>query len=155
VLTTAPIYDAFYAEYASLRAFLHSHSYTGNPLACRAALATLDIFATDQVIDRNRALAAYLGARSAALGELPHVAEVRQRGMIVAIEMVRDKKNRTPFDWRERRGLRVYRHGLENEVLLRPVGNVVYFMPPYVINQQEIDLMVDVAMRGIELATCD
>jgi adenosylmethionine-8-amino-7-oxononanoate aminotransferase len=155
VLTTNPIYEAFYDDYVKLTAFLHSHSYTGNPLACAAALATLRIFSEDPVIVRNRRLAAHMGRRARELQNLPHVAEVRQQGMILAIEMVRDKANRTPYDWRERRGLRVYRHALENNVLLRPVGNVVYFMPPYVITQDQIDQLVDVAREGIEIATCD
>jgi adenosylmethionine-8-amino-7-oxononanoate aminotransferase len=68
--------------------------------------------------------------------------------------MVRDKRSRTPYDWRERRGLRVYEHGLERGVLLRPIGNVVYFMPPYVIAEDEIRLMVEVAREGIDIATC-
>ena len=155
VLTTNAIYGAFYDDYVKLNAFLHSHSYTGNPLACAAALATLRIFAEDPVIVRNRRLAAHMGRRARELEHLPHVAEVRQQGMILAIEMVRDKANRTPYDWRERRGLRVYRHALANNVLLRPVGNVVYFMPPYVITQDQIDQLVDVAREGIEIATCD
>jgi adenosylmethionine-8-amino-7-oxononanoate aminotransferase len=155
VLTTDQIYSAFYDDYVKLNAFLHSHSYTGNPLACAAALATLDIFREDDVIERNQALAAHLGARARELQDHPHVAEVRQHGMIVAVEIVRDKATRTPYAWQERRGLTVYRHGLEQGVLLRPVGNVVYFMPPYVITPSEIDLMVDVARQGIERATCE
>jgi adenosylmethionine-8-amino-7-oxononanoate aminotransferase len=155
VLTGERVYEAFYDEYASLRAFLHSHSYTGNPLACAAALASLGIFAEDRVIERNRALARHLGKRAASLAELPHVAEVRQRGMIVAVEMARDGDRRKPYPWQERRGLRVYRHGLEHEALLRPVGNVVYFMPPYVIEPDQIDRLVATARDGIEAATCD
>jgi adenosylmethionine-8-amino-7-oxononanoate aminotransferase len=155
VLTGERVYEAFYDEYASLRAFLHSHSYTGNPLACTAALATLDIFASDDVIARNRALAAHLGARARELDELRHVAEVRQQGMIVAVELAQGGDRHRPFPWTERRGLRVYRHGLEHEALLRPVGNVVYFMPPYVITPQEIDRLVATARDGIEAATCD
>ena len=155
VLTGERVYEAFYDEYANLRAFLHSHSYTGNPLACAAALATLDIFASDGVIERNRSLAAHLGRRSAELADLPHVAEVRQRGMIVAAEMARDGNRHRPYPWQERRGLRVYRHGLEHEALLRPIGNVVYFMPPYVIEPEEIDRLVATARDGIALATCD
>jgi adenosylmethionine-8-amino-7-oxononanoate aminotransferase len=155
VLTTESIYDAFYDEYVKLNAFLHSHSFTGNPLACTAALATLSIFKEDDVIERNRGLASQLGARARELQDHPHVAEVRQTGMIVAIEMVKDKATRAPYDWRERRGLKVYRKALERGILLRPVGNVVYFMPPYVITPEEIDLMVDVAREGIEAATCD
>ncbi len=155
VLTRESVYEAFYDEYAKLRAFLHSHSYTGNALACSAALATLDIFAADDVIARNRALAAHLGRRAAELADLPHVAEVRQTGMILAAELARDGDRRRPFDWLERRGLRVYRHGLQHEALLRPIGNVVYFMPPYVITPEQIDRLVETARDGIVRATCD
>ena len=155
VLTREQVYEAFYDEYASLRAFLHSHSYTGNPLACSAALATLDIFRDDDVIARNRPLAAHLGSRAGELAELRHVAEVRQQGMIVAVELARDGDRHRPFAWQERRGLRVYRHGLHDEALLRPIGNVVYFMPPYVITPDEIDRLIATARAGIEAATCD
>jgi adenosylmethionine-8-amino-7-oxononanoate aminotransferase len=155
VLTTEPVYAAFYDEYTKLNAFLHSHSFTGNPLACAVALASLKIFREDTTLERNRKLAAHMGARALELENHPHVAEVRQRGMIVAIELVKDKKSRAPYPWQERRGLQIYRHALSRGVLLRPVGNVVYFMPPYVITPEEIDLMVDVAREGIERATCD
>jgi adenosylmethionine-8-amino-7-oxononanoate aminotransferase len=154
VLAGEQVYEAFYDEYSRLRAFLHSHSYTGNPLACAAALATLAIFEEDRVIERNRALARHLGERCAALAELSHVAEVRQRGMIVAVELARNGNRNTPFGWQERRGLSVYRHALENEALLRPIGNVVYFMPPYVIEPDQIDRLVATARAGIEAATC-
>ena len=154
VLATEPIYQAFYDEYTRLNAFLHSHSYTGNALACSAALASLELFARDAVLERNRHRAELMGSLARQLGEHAHVAEVRQHGMIVAIEMVRDKRTREPFDWRERRGLRVYEHGLKRGVLLRPIGNVVYFMPPYVIAEDEIRLMVDVAREGIDRAAC-
>ncbi|MBI3778828.1 MAG: adenosylmethionine--8-amino-7-oxononanoate transaminase [Gammaproteobacteria bacterium] len=151
-MTTDEVYAAFYAEYTARKAFLHSHSYTGNPLACRAALATLDIFRDDDVINRNRKLAAHMGHAAASLSDHPHVAEVRQTGMILAIEMVRDKKTRAPYPWQERRGLAVYRHGLDRGVLLRPLGDVIYFMPPYVITQEEIDLLATVAREGIDRA---
>jgi adenosylmethionine-8-amino-7-oxononanoate aminotransferase len=154
VLATEPIYQAFYDEYTRLNAFLHSHSYTGNALACSAALASLELFERDAVIARNHRRSQLMGGLARDLSDHPHVAEVRQHGMIVAIELVRDKRRREPFDWRERRGLRVYTHALERGVLLRPIGNVVYFMPPYVIGEDEIRLMVDVAREGIDLATC-
>jgi adenosylmethionine-8-amino-7-oxononanoate aminotransferase len=82
-----------------------------------------------------------------------HVAEVRQTGMILAIEMVMDKAARTPFPSVERRGRRVYRHGLARGALLRPLGDVIYFMPPYVITPEEIDFLAEVAREGIEIAT--
>lgn len=152
-LTTDETYQAFYDDYATLRAFLHSHSYTGNPLGCRAALATLDIFAEEPVLERNRQLAHAMGEACAHLTDHPHVAEVRQHGMILAIEIVQDKTTRTPYPWQERRGLTVYRHALERGALLRPLGNVVYFMPPYVITAEEIGLLAEIATEGIDLAT--
>jgi len=153
VLTTEDVYQAFYDDYGKLTAFLHSHSYTGNPLACRAALATLDIFRDEPVLARNRELAAYIGQSVADLADHPHVGEIRQTGMILAIELVAERAARTPFPWQERRGLRVYQHALNRGVLLRPLGNVVYFMPPYIITEQEIDLLAEVAREGIGLAT--
>jgi adenosylmethionine-8-amino-7-oxononanoate aminotransferase len=155
VMTTDDVYGAFYDDYANMNAFLHSHSYTGNPLACAAALATLGIFASDCVIDRNRATAAYLGSRARELADHPHVSEVRQCGMIVAVEFVKDKRSRETYPWTERRGQRIYRHALTKGVLLRPIGNVVYFMPPYIVDEAEMDLMVQVAADGIGLAACD
>ncbi len=152
VLTTEKVYQAFYHDDASKRAFLHSHSYTGNPLACRAALATLELL-TEEVLARNRELARIMGEAVAGLRDHPHVGEVRQTGMILAIEMVKDKAARTPFPWQERRGLRVYRHALERGALLRPLGDVIYFMPPYVITEEEIAFLAEVAAEGIELAT--
>ena len=155
VLAGEEIYDAFYDEYEKLSAFLHSHSYTGNPLSCAVARATLGIFAQEPVIERNRVLAQRLATAAAPLADHPHVAEVRQHGMILAAELVKDKRSRTEYPFRERRGLRIYRHALGQGLLLRPVGNVVYFMPPYVITPEEIDFMVGVAAEAIEAATCD
>jgi adenosylmethionine-8-amino-7-oxononanoate aminotransferase len=154
VLTTQEVYAAFYDEYVKLNAFLHSHSFTGNPLACAAANASLALFREQRTLESNRALAAHMGARARTLEDHAHVAEVRQRGMIVAIEMVREKRTRAPYPWNERRGVAVYRHALTRGLLLRPIGNVVYFMPPYVITPEEIDLMVEVAREGIGRATC-
>ncbi len=153
VLTRENIYQAFYDEYASQRAFLHSHSYTGNPLGCRAALATLDIFASDNILERNKTLAKAMARATEQFIDHPHVAEVRQTGMILAVEMVQDKATRTPYPWQDRRGLRVYQQALQQGVLLRPLGNVIYFMPPYVITADEIDLMVQAAATSIDHAT--
>ena len=152
VLTTRVVYDAFYAEYRAGKAFLHSHSFTGNPLACRAALATLQVFRDEPVLANNRALAAHLAQRLAPLRDHPNVADVRQTGMIAAVELVRDRATREPFPAHERRGLACYRYALDEGVVLRPLGNVVYIMPPYAITTDEIDLVVDTAMAGIALA---
>jgi len=153
VLTRDAVYQAFYADHADGKAFLHSHSYTGNALACAAALATLDLFEREDTLARNCQLALAMAAAAEPFRDHPKVGEVRQTGMILAIEMAKDKHSRDPFDRRERRGLRVYRHGLERGVLLRPLGDVVYFMPPYVITPEEIRLMAAVALEGVRLAT--
>lgn len=155
VLTTERVYQAFYDDFEKLTAFLHSHSYTGNPLGCRAALATLDIFESDNVIEANRALAEKMQQTTERFREHPHVGDVRQHGMTLAIEMVKDKNSKAPFPWQERRGLRVYRHALSQGVLLRPLGNVVYFMPPYVITPEQIDQLAETAWQGIGIATAD
>jgi adenosylmethionine-8-amino-7-oxononanoate aminotransferase len=155
VMTREAVYDAFYDDYTKLNAFLHSHSYTGNALGCRAALATLDIFRDDDVITHNWTLSECMRKAAAPLLDERHVGDVRQTGMILAIEMVRDKKGQRAYPWQERRGLRVYQHALKRGVLLRPVGNVVYFMPPYVITPEEIEFMAQVAKEGIALAVAD
>ena len=153
VLTTNQVYAAFYDDYSTLRAFLHSHTYTGNPLACAAALATLDIFRDDNVIEANKLLSARMTSATTHLVEHPHVAEVRQTGMALAIEMVQDKASKTAYPWQERRGLKVYQHALQRGALLRPLGSVVYFLPPYVITPEQIDFLAEVASEGIDLAT--
>jgi adenosylmethionine---8-amino-7-oxononanoate aminotransferase len=152
VLTTEPVYRAFYDDYTKLTGFLHSHSYTGNPLACAAALETLAIFRDENVIVRNRALSARIAAAIAPLQDHPHVAEVRQTGMIAAIEFVRDKSSGERFDWRERRGLAAYQYALAEGALLRPIGNVVYLMPPYVVTPDEVDWLAKVARGAVDAA---
>ncbi len=155
IMTTHQVYQAFYDEYDTMRAFLHSHTYTGNPLACAAALATLDIFAQDNVIEKNQVLAKHMGDATEHLKAHKHVAEVRQTGMVLAIEMVKDKVTKEPFAWQERRGLKVYEHAMAQGALLRPLGNVVYFIPPYVITPEQIHWLAQVATDGIDLATRD
>lgn len=151
-LTTDDVYEAFYDDYDQLKAFLHSHSYSGNPLGCAAALATLKEFEARDAIAQNRQLAAYMGQKLSRFNNHPNVADVRQTGMVAAIELTPDGSRQTEYPWQERRGLRVFKHGLENQALLRPLGNVIYLMPPYVISESEIDQLVDVITSGIEIA---
>jgi adenosylmethionine-8-amino-7-oxononanoate aminotransferase len=155
VLTRNALYEAFYDDYERLTAFLHSHSYTGNALGCAAALGTLQQFGQRDVIGDNRQLAARMAAATEGLKDHPHVAEIRQTGMILAMELVRDHNTREPFPWQERRGLAAYQHALTEGVLLRPLGNVLYFMPPYVITPGEIDRLARVAARSIDAAVAE
>ena len=152
VLTKESIYQAFYDDYSSLKAFLHSHSFTGNPLGCAAALATLDIFKSDSVITKNKSLSSYMGKAASHLSDHPNVAEVRQCGMVLAIEMIKNKKSGEAFPWQERRGMRVYEYALQQGALLRPLGNVIYFMPPYIISEEQIDMLVRITEQGINFA---
>ena len=155
VMTTQTVYEAFYDEYTTLRGFLHSHSYTGNALACAAALATMELFEQRDVLADNRLLAAQMLEAVSPMHEHAHVGDIRQTGMILAIEMVAQRDPMIQYDWKQRRGMQVYQYAMAQGILLRPIGNVVYFMPPYVINSDEIKLMAKVAMAGIDLATRD
>ncbi len=152
VLTTHQVYQAFYDDYQKQTAFLHSHSYTGNALACRAGLATLEIFQQHNIVENNKQLADIMTKAAARFNEHPHVSEVRQTGMILAIEMVKNKHPHEPYPWQERRGLKVYQYALSKGVLLRPLGDVIYFMPPYTINEEELFLIAEVAWDGIQQA---
>ena len=152
VLATQEIYDAFLDD-SRERAFLHSHSYTGNPLACSAALATLDIFEQDQVLARNRHTAAKMGVLADALRTHAHVADVRQAGMMVAFELTRDGNRNTPFPSTARIGLHAYRAALACGVVLRPLGDVVYWMPPYCVDDKQLALLACVTRAAIDEAT--
>ena len=151
VLSTQDIYDAFLDD-SRERAFLHSHSYTGNPLACAAALATLDIFEQDDVLARNRVTATKIAALAAPFATHPQVADVRQAGMIAAFELTRGGDKRTPFPAQQRVGLKAYRAALERGVVLRPLGDVLYWMPPYCIDDAQLQLMAGVTRLAIDEA---
>lgn len=139
VLTTDEIYSAFYDD-SIVRGFLHSHSYTGNPLACSAALATLDIFETDDVIVKNKQTAAYLSGKMQALTNLP-IEHLRHQGMIWAFDIKTDKPAFSNA---------CYMQALQQGLLLRPIGKTIYFMPPYVINETEIDFLIQTTRLSIE-----
>ena len=143
VMTTDEVYNAFYCDYNEYKAFLHSHSYTGNPLACSAALATLEIFEQNDILGENEKKRTYIYKQVEKFRSLSNVKEIRQQGMVTAIEL-------QGYDVKERIGLRIYEYALSQGVLLRPLGNVIYFMPPFVITYKEIDKMIEVAYKGIE-----
>ena len=154
VLATQQLYDAFLDD-SRERAFLHSHSYTGNPLACAAALATLQIFADDDIIARNQRTAAHMTQLAAQIGEHSAVADVRQAGMIVAFELTQGGDKRTPFPAAARVGLQAYRAALARGVVLRPLGDVLYWMPPYCVDDAHLALLADTTRHAIaEAVAC-
>ncbi len=140
VLTTPAVYDAFYAD-ETARGFLHSHSYTGNPLACSAALATLEIFEREQVIAANAAKAQTLAALTAPIAAHRSVEHFRHTGMIWAF----DVKTEDPAFSR-----RFFAEALERELLLRPIGTTVYFMPPYVIDDAQLALLCERTLEALD-----
>jgi adenosylmethionine-8-amino-7-oxononanoate aminotransferase len=141
VLTTDEVYQAFYHD-ATVRGFLHSHSYTGNPLACSAALATLAIFETDNVIEENKAKSAGIIEKMQVLTDLP-IQHLRHQGMIFAFDVVTQNA---------RFSRQSYQAGVEQGLLLRPIGNTVYFMPPYTITEPEIEYMISATQLVVKAA---
>jgi adenosylmethionine-8-amino-7-oxononanoate aminotransferase len=129
VLSSDAIYAAFLDD-SIARAFLHSHSYTGNPLACRAALATLDIFESDNILTVNRKKSQKIESALAPLADHPRVRHLRQRGMIAAFDVETDNPHFSR---------KFYRAALDHEALIRPIGNTIYLMPPYVVSDEEIE----------------
>jgi adenosylmethionine-8-amino-7-oxononanoate aminotransferase len=141
VLTRDAIYQAFYSPEVA-RGFLHSHSYTGNPLACRAALATLDLFEQEQVLDKNQARTARMWSALQPLLDDHRVRHLRQRGMITAFDAVETDSARAASFAR-----RFFTAALDQELLLRPIGTTVYLMPPYVLDDSEIDWLAARTLR--------
>ncbi|TFW11605.1 adenosylmethionine--8-amino-7-oxononanoate transaminase [Massilia arenosa] len=144
VLTRDSIYQAFYDRDVT-RGFLHSHSYTGNPLACRAALATLAIFRDEDVLARNRTRAAQLNEALHPLADHPRVRNARQRGMIWAFDAIEDDADKAATFSR-----RFFAKAVENELLLRPIGRTMYLMPPYVLSDDETALLAERTLRTFE-----
>lgn len=139
-VTTNEVYNAFYADYNEGKAFMHSHTYSGNPLGCRAALAVQKILREEQILEKAAVQAEYLHEQLCnTLLDHPNVGEIRHIGLINAIELVSDKKTKTGFDSSLRMGYQIYKKALANGLILRPLGNVLYFNPPLVISKEEID----------------
>jgi len=137
VMMTDEIYDAFYCDYNEGRSFLDSHSYTGNTIACAVANAVLDIFEKDNIIEKNLKKIELIRKKTDKFRELENVLEVRQTGMICAIEL-------KGYDTKERIGLKIFQEALKEGVYIRPLGNVIYFMPPYCFTKKEIKKMIDI-----------
>lgn len=152
-LTTKKIYEAFYADYAELKTFFHGHTYTGNPLACAAALANLRLFEEEAVLARLQSKIKLLQALLADFWELAAVGDIRQAGFMVGIELVRDKKTREPYPLARRTGHQVIRKAREKGVIIRPLGDVVVLMPPLAISDEELRTLCAVVAASIEEAT--
>jgi adenosylmethionine-8-amino-7-oxononanoate aminotransferase len=152
-LTTEAVHEAFLGEHDSFRTFFHGHTFTGNPLACAAALASLRLFETERVLERMQVTLEALRPKLAAIAALPHVGEVRQRGAMIGIELVRDRRTKEPYRPAERIGHRVCLAARRHGVLLRPLGGVVVLMPPLSLTPAEAVVLGDAAHRAIAEVT--
>jgi len=148
-LTTQKIYDAFLGEYAELKTFFHGHTFTGNPIACASALASLELFERDDLLNCLKPKIKQLQTRLESLREHPHVGDIRQLGMIAGIELVKNRESREPFDWTERIGVAVCREAQKHGLFLRPLGNVIVIFPPLSISSDEIDYLMDGVEKSI------
>jgi len=148
-ITTEKIYKAFYADYKKKKTFYHGHTYTANPIVCAAALASLDIFREEDTLKGVRETAKTLRFGLERFRELPIVGDMRQIGMIGAFELVKDKDKKTVFGFDERIGMKIYKEGLRRNLILRPLGNIIYLFLPLSVKAEELDHILSATYQTI------
>ena len=154
-LTTEEVYQAFLGEYREFKTFFHGHTYTGNQLACAAALANLEIFKREKTIAKLQPKISYLEDRLKPFAALLHVGEVRQKGFMVGIELVKDKKTKEPYPLEGKIGIRVTSEARKRGAVIRPLGNVIVLMPPLSISLKELNTLIEVVYESIQEVTRD
>ena len=152
-LATDEIYDAFLGETHDLKTFYHGHTYTGNPVACAAAIANLDIFEEEKVLQELQDKIQVLRTRLESFLNLPHVGDIRQFGFMVGIELVQDRKTKKPFPLEEKTGHKVILEARKHGVVIRPLGDVIVLMPPLSISMKELETLLDVVYTSIKAVT--
>jgi adenosylmethionine-8-amino-7-oxononanoate aminotransferase len=152
-LTTERIYRQFLGRYDEFKTFFHGHSYTGNPLGCAVALANLDVFERERTIEKLAPKIEALGRMLKPLLAHPHVGDIRQIGLIAAIEMVRDRRTKEPYPLAERMGARVTEEARLAGLLLRPLGNIIVLMPPLSTTLKQLGVMAHILTSAIRMAT--
>jgi adenosylmethionine-8-amino-7-oxononanoate aminotransferase len=148
-LTTQKIFDGFCFDHKEQKTFFHGHTYTGNPLACAAALANLEVFEKEGTLGKLAPKIKFLSRKLQMFYNLPHVGDVRQRGFMVGIELVRDRATQEPYPWTEKIGACVCQEVRKHGVILRPLGNVIVLMPPLSMSVEELERLLDVTYRAI------
>ncbi|PEZ02752.1 adenosylmethionine--8-amino-7-oxononanoate transaminase [Bacillus sp. AFS018417] len=152
-VTTDEIYNAFLGDYEEQKTFFHGHSYTGNPLGCAVALANLKLFETTNLIEAVAHKAEYIAKRLEVFHEFKHVGDIRQRGFMIGLELVENKETKEGYSWREQMGVKVCRRARDLGMILRPLGNVVVFMPPLASTIEELDDMITILHQAIQEVT--
>lgn len=150
VCTTEQIYQAFYDDYSAHKAFVHSHTYAGNPLGCAAALAVIRILKRDRIIEKAQETASWLTEKLyEKFRDVKEVGEIRHIGLIHAIELVKDKDTKEPFDSDLRLGYKIYQDALKEGLLLRCIGDILYFNPPLNISREDLSKAIDITYKVI------
>lgn len=152
-LTTEKVYEGFLGEYEEFKTFFHGHTYTGNPLACAAAIAGMDLFAEEDVLDKLQGKIVHLNERLQAFNSLRHVGDIRQCGIMVGIELVAGKDTKEPFPPADKIGHRVILEARKQGLIIRPLGNVIVLMPPLSMTISELDRLCDIAFESIRMVT--
>ena len=152
-LATDEIYNAFLGDYTELKTFFHGHTYTGNPLGCAAALATLDLFEKNKTLDLLQPKIERLRTGLSRFKPLEHVGDIRQCGFIAAIELVINKSSRRTYPWEDRVGIQVCQETRKHGVLVRPLGNTLVLMPPLAIPEKDLDLLLNTLYESIVAVT--
>lgn len=148
-LTTEKIFRGFLFDYKDKKTFFHGHTYTGNPLASAVAIANLDIFKKDRVLERLKPKVRFLSDILSTFRNLAHVGDIRQKGFMVGIELVKDKNTKEPYTWQERIGIKVIQDTRRNGLILRPLGNVIVLMPPLTTSEEELKKIGDITYAAI------
>jgi adenosylmethionine-8-amino-7-oxononanoate aminotransferase len=152
-LATDEIYNAFLGKYSEQKTFFHGHTYTGNPLACAAALASIDIFEREKVMEGLEPKIRALQERLEQFQELKSVGDVRQCGLIAGIELVKNRETKEPYSWEEKIGIRVSYEARQRGLITRPLSNVMVIMPPLSIKISELNNMMEILYESIECVT--
>ena len=151
VIMTQEIFDSFYSDYLEGKSFLHSHSFSGNPIGCRIALEVLNIFEEENMLEQINKKGEYLRKKAEEIFKnKDYIGEIRQIGLMGALEIVKDSKVKERFPSSERVGYEIYKIAMKHGAILRPLGDTMYFMPPFIITYEEIDKMLEICKLSIE-----
>lgn len=152
-LATEKIYQGFVADYAEKKTFFHGHSYTGNPLACSAALASLGVFRKERTLKKLQPKIALLERRLRRFKTLQHVGDIRQKGLMVGIELVKDRATKEEYPWADKIGIKVSLEARKHGVILRPLGNVIVLMPSLSFSKEELERLTQTTYQAIKKVT--
>jgi adenosylmethionine-8-amino-7-oxononanoate aminotransferase len=152
-VTTEKVFKGFFGRFDENKTFFHGHTYTGNPVACAAAVENLDLFKRERVIEKMGDKIALLRNELERFKDMPYVGEVRQRGFMVGIELVKNKKTKKPFAASESMGQKVIAEARRRAVIIRPLGDVIVLMPPPAIDSETLKELVGVTYDSIKAAT--